>query len=297
MNTKEFIQLFIPPIYYKIKHRLCPPKERVRHPLPMFKGACERMIVIGNGPSLNKSVELYGDILKSSACLMVNHSASTDMYEFIRPKFYLLVDPAWKNPDIHPHKEAVYHTIEAIVSKTTWPMTIIMPRSAMNGYAVREFQSNANLSVMFFEEGWAIPAGISQIEAWNNNLVSPPGQTVLNSAIWLAIYWGIKETYIVGADTTWMENSRMDQTNNKLYEYDTHFYASQDVYGDMKSRQKNDFRYLNISYSQSLMEMYNVIHGYEELEEYAKWKGVKVYNASEYSWIDAFERKKLDTIA
>lgn len=31
---------------------------------------------------------------------------------------------------------------------------------------------------------------------------------------------------------------------------------------------------------------------YSELNNYAKYAGVKVYNASEYSLIDAFERKK-----
>ena len=148
MSTKDFIQLFIPPIFHKIKHRLCPPKERVRHPLPMYDGACERMVIIGNGPSLNKSVELYGDIMKQSECLMVNHSAATELFEFIQPKFYMVVDPAWVYPENSTHTEAIYRTINAIVSKTIWPMTIVMPRTAINGYADNQFKKNKNINVM-----------------------------------------------------------------------------------------------------------------------------------------------------
>lgn len=296
MSVKEFIQLFIPPVFYKVKGILCHKQTPKVESLPMRERKGDKLIVIGNGPSLNKTMELYGDVVCRSECVMVNFSANTSLFEKIRPSIYMLVDPAWFNPQNHAI-ESINACIESIVKKTAWSMTIVMPHRAKGSIVIEPFCTNPNIKVLFYEDGWKLPKGMSQFEAWDKNLVCPPGQTVLNTAVWLSVYWGYSETYLIGADTTWMENSRMDQTNNKLYEYDTHFYASQEVYGDMKTRQKNDLHYLNVTYSQSLMEMYNVIHGYEELEEYAKWKGVKVFNASEYSWIDAFERKKLDTIA
>lgn len=293
MNTKEFIQLFIPPIYYKIKHRLCPPKVRVRHPLPMYDGACERMIVIGNGPSLNKSVELYYDIIKQSECLMVNHSASTDMYEFIQPKFYLLVDPLWVNPENSKHKDAIYALIDAIVTKTSWSMTIVMPYCAQKGcYAVEQFRKNTNLNVLFFEDGHNMPKDMTQVEAWDKNLVCPPGQTVLNTAVWLSVYWGYNETYLVGADSSWHEELKMDQETNHLYTIDSHFYKNSNNPVDDYDAGK-DRRTVHSTLHEELYSTARALEEYWELQKYADWKGVKVYNASEYSWIDAFERKKL----
>ena len=151
MKTKEFVHLFVPPIYYKVKKRLFPRPEPERHPLPRLEEKGDRLIIIGNGPSLNKSIELYGDVIKQSECLMVNHSASTDLFEYLRPSFYLLVDPAWIYPENSTHTEAIYRTINAIVSKTIWPMTIVMPRTAINGYANNQFKKNKNINVMFFE--------------------------------------------------------------------------------------------------------------------------------------------------
>ena len=93
------------------------------------------MIVIGNGPSLNKTIELYESQLHEADCIMVNFSANSDLYEKIRPSFYLLVDPAYYQMPNHLY-ESLCALFDAIVTKTAWPMKIIMPRCAKGCYAV-----------------------------------------------------------------------------------------------------------------------------------------------------------------
>lgn len=48
----------------------------------------------------------------------------------------------------------------------------------------------------------------------------------------------------------------------------------------------------HIMYSFALNKYQMFEYSYD-LKEYADYKGLKVYNASEYSWINVFERKKL----
>lgn len=291
MNLKKIIQLLIPPIYYKVKRRLFPKTEPERHPMPEIERNGDKMIIIGNGPSLTKTMELYGDVVCETPCMMVNFAANTELYERIRPSIYLLVDPAWYNPT-EQLKIVVKSCIDAICEKTTWQMKIVMPHCAIGCFATEKFKENSNLEVLYYEDGWQIPEGKTQYEAWDKNLVTPPGQTVLNTAVWLSVYWGYKETYIIGADTSWHAELIMDQETNELYTIDTHFYDNKAVYGELYDEKQNR-RPIKTKLHEELFAEATALQGYWELREYVNWKGVKVYNASEYSWIDAFERRKL----
>lgn len=291
MRYRQFIELFIPPICYKAKKYLFPKPEREWNPLPKFSREGDKVIIVGNGPSLNKTMELYDDILRKAPCMMVNFAANTELYERIKPSIYLLVDPAWYNPT-EKLQTIVESCIDAIVCKTVWPMTIVMPNRAKESHAVQRFKENANLRILFYEDGWQLPKGMSKFEAWDKNLIYPPAQTVLNTAVWLSIYWGYKETYLVGADTSWHAELKMDQETNELYTIDTHFYGNKAVYGELYDEKQNR-RPIGTKLHEELFAEATALKEYCELREYAEWKGVKVYNASEYSWIDAFERKKL----
>lgn len=291
MRFRQFIQLFLPPIYYKVRRRLFPKPEPKRHPMPKIGRNGDKMIIIGNGPSLTKTMELYGDVVCETPCMMVNFAANTELYERIRPSIYLLVDPAWYNPT-EQLKIVVKSCIDAICEKTTWQMKIVMPHCAIGCFATEKFKENSNLEVLYYEDGWQITEGKTQYEAWDKNLATPPGQTVLNTAVWLSIYWGYKETYIIGADTSWHAELKMDQETNELYIIDTHFYDNKAVYGELYDEKQNR-RPIGTKLHEELFAEATALQEYCELREYADWKGVKVYNASEYSWIDAFERKKL----
>lgn len=251
----------------------------------------DKIIVIGNGPSLNKTMELYGDVVLETPCIMVNYSANSDLYEKIKPSFYLLVDPAYYQMPNHLY-ESLCALFNAIVTKTTWPMTVVMPNRAKESHAVQRFKENANLRILFYEDGWQLPKGVPKFEAWDKNLTCPPAQTVLNTAVWLSVYWGYKETYIIGADTSWHAELKMDQETNELYTIDTHFYDNKAVCGELYDEKQNR-RPIGTKLHEELFAEATALKEYCELREYAEWKGVKVYNASEYSWIDAFERKKL----
>ena len=292
MKICEFIQLFVPPIYHKVKNKLMPSKQSVVHPLPQLEQRGDKLIIIGNGPSLNLSIEKnFKDIIEMDR-LMVNHSASTVLYEKIQPNYYLLVDPAWVYPNDSAHKDAVFKTIDSIVLKTTWSMKLIMPSNAYGCYAVERFQENTKIQVLYYNDQWLCPKGVSQLDAWDQNLITPPAQTVLNTAVWLSIYWGYKETYLIGADTSFLADLKVDQQTNLLYTADTHFYNNKAVYENSYDS-VNNRHFIGTKLHEELFAIGTALKDYWDMKEYADWKGVKVYNASEYSWIDAFERKKL----
>ena len=290
MTAKEFIQLFVPPIYYKVKKRLFPKKQPVHHPLPKVEHSKQRMVIIGTGPSLNKTLELYEQQLHEADCMMVNFSARTPLFEQIRPAYYLMVDPGFLDEDDIDVTNAL---IDDLRAKTSWPMTVIMPDLLKVWDKSKELLLNGNINILYYNNKWSNIPQEKLFEAWDKNIIDPPAQTVLNAAIWLSVYWGYKETYIVGADTSFIQDIYVGQKDNILYTMDRHYYDNDEVFPQDVEPEKQG-RPFGMTMERLLNAVYTMFKSYRELRGYAEWKGVKIYNASEYSMIDCFERKKLN---
>lgn len=292
MRIKEFIQLFVPPLYYKLKKRVCPPKSRTIKPLTKVERKHKRMVVIGNGPSLKMTMELYEQQILESDAIMVNFSASTPLFERIRPRYYVMTDMLWVT-EKGEKRASMDRCIETIVKKTKWQMAIILPSSFKGWSAISKFKENENITIIYDESSWIKMPDEQLFPALEENRVCPPSYTVLTYCLYLALYWGYKETYLVGADTTFTQMVYVGQKDNIVYTIDHHFYNNDEV-----SPVTKDIEHGGRPYGMNMEEYtemcHSVFYEYHLLARYAKWKGVKVYNASEYSMIDCFERKKLD---
>lgn len=290
MKVKQFIRLFVPPIYYKVKHAICDSKAPIIHSLPKIEHANEKLVIIGNGPSLNKTVELYGEQLKNSDCIMVNFSARTPFYEQIKPKYYIIADPGFITED--SVRQSINGLVSDLCCKTTWPMYLILPDSLKSWDGCAKLAESNNINLLFYNNRSVEVPSSKLFEAWDENSIAPPAQTVLNAAIWLSIYFGYKETYIVGADTSFIKDIYVGQKDNVLYTIDSHFYDNQTVCPDEIEPEKGG-RKFGMNMEQILDAVHIMFQSYYQLQKYAEWKGVKIFNASEYSMIDCFERKKL----
>lgn len=291
MKIKEFIQLFVPPVYYKVKKHLFPKPEPEHHPLPKVEHEKNRMVIIGTGPSLKKTIELYEKQLHKVDCVMVNFSANTPLFEQLKPAYYVMMDPGWITRD-EELGESIRACVDAIVSKTTWPMKIVLPSHLRTWWAVEEFQKNSNITVLFDGGEWRPLQGEKLYEAFEENKVSPPTYTVLTYCIYMSLYWGYEETYLVGADTSFTRDMYVGQKDNVLYTIDTHYYDNDDI-----CPEPTDPEFKGHPFGRTMeVELYNLymmLYEYRIMREYAEWKGLKLYNASEFSMIDCLERKKL----
>ena len=79
----------------------------------------------------------------------------------------------------------------------------------------------------------------------------------------------------------------VDQETNELYTIDSHFYGEKKVvlYADNEGKVPQKLH-------DELNCISRALSAYWDLKGYADYAGVKVFNASKYSLIDAFERKK-----
>lgn len=294
---KRIIRLFIPPVikYFifivaGFKGSL---KIRGLSTVKYNSKSGKTIYILGNGPSFNNTLEQSLSILQKNECMVVNNFAVSPNFTLIKPTSYLVVDPAFsKRPeDLSDYlNNMVSNTMDHIINDVKWKMTMYLPGNARNGFFYNHIKDNSFIDVVFFNN-----SGISLIDfpscyfyLLNRGKITPLSQTVLNTCISLAITMRYSNIFLVGADTSWHEDYWMDQSNNDLYMIDKHFYGTE------KRRLFNDTLYQHPTriheelYADSL-----ALKSYWILADYAKYNQVKVYNASAYSWIDAFERKKL----
>ena len=293
MGIVSKISPFIPPVCMPIVQNL-QRKRRKLHvsPLPQIQNRTDRMILVGNGPSLSKSIELYKDEIVKYDRLAVNYFALSDQYEILQPNFYLFVDPAFF--DIPENqRDSIKRLIEVLVTKTTWKMRLCAPEGVENTALVSALHRNPNIEFVYYFGGGQDVGEMTRFEAWDKNLVGPPNQNSLNVGLYLSLFWGYAETYLIGVDMSSLEDIRVDQETNELFSIDTHFYNNQKVYSDKlfdakRGRIRSDWKLHEYIYAFGKMFEY-----FYDLSQYADYKGLKVYNVSEYSWINCFERKKL----
>lgn len=292
MKIKDALRLFLPPVYYKIKETIKGEPEKIDSLLPQIQHKSDKIVVIGNGPSLNKSIELYKNEILKHDRICVNFFGSSKLYEELKPNIYVFADPAWFNVPEHL-SESVNQLLNNIIIKTTWTLQIIIPFGAKGTPMEAKLLKNQNIRIDYYFNGTQDIGKLSKFEAWDKNLIAPPAQTVLNTCVYFSLYWNYPETYLIGADSSFLEDIFVDQQTNEVFTVDKHFYQNREVYSDRTLFNKENRRSIDTDLATELRCQMNVFLNYKELALYAEYKGLKVYNASEYSLIDSFKRKKL----
>lgn len=295
MKFKTFIKLFIPPIILSIKKYITTSKSikaDFYSTINQLEKKSDSLLIFGNGPSLSKSLELYSDKINRYDCIVVNHFCETEYYEKVKPIYYLLADPVFFfNIDSYSEeiKNRTKKCINALIENTKWDISLIIPSYANNSEFVNYMKKNSYIHLYYYNHTDLIENyEKNKFKLWDKNLISIPAQTCLNSCLWLGIFLRYKECYLIGADSNWIEQLCVDQRTNEIYTLDQHFYGETKriLYEDTEGK-------IPAKLYKELDSNSNAFKLYWELKEYADYAGVKVYNASEYSLIDAFERKKL----
>ncbi len=296
MKISEFCKMSLSPLVFEIISALY---NNIRYHKYSNKSTIHKIVrkseiisVLGNGPSLKNSVEKYEDFLKENDCLVVNYFANTELYEELKPTHYLFVDPIICLPleQMGDWRESNEKLIENLINKTNWDLNLILPVRAENSEFVTKLKNQNKFIKIFYINTINFKhfhSNEKKFKYWNKNLIEPPAQTVMNTAIYLGLFFNYAETYAFGIDSNFFESLDLDQDTNILYNNDSHFYGNKRLpwYIDAECTKVGKLHEI----AKCFVKMFEL---YWELRNYADYKGLKVYNASEFSMVDAFERKK-----
>ncbi len=248
-----------------------------------------RVFILGNGPGLTGDEERLRDAIRATDSIGLNRFAESELFTRLQPRLYVLCDPVFcgreadvESPGLLAMRRKLF---EAIRSRLDWDMTLLVPSYGKSEIADR--LSHPRLKVLPFNSAKLD----HRLMAWikypllRKNWACFSLNNVMVASIYLSINLGYREIILVGADHSWSEQMRVDDQNRICME-DPHFYD-----GAQKPPQvvlsEGRAPYGAAAFFQDLVNTFTM---YQELQGYARKMGVRVWNASSRSYIDAFER-------
>ena len=255
--------------------------------LPSVDGG--RCIIMANGPSLAAELENNIEILQRERVLAVNMFAQGEHFETVKPEFYCLADPALLDAINRGWARQIrVDLFNALVEKTSWKMDLFFPFYP-GQILIDEVLSSTPISMHMFHYFPAYKWIVLRNYVYRMGVLLPPVQNVLVAAIFMCINMGFKEIYIIGADHSWPHDIAVDK-NNVVHLRPRHF----DGGGEPSPWivQQTGARRSVLMHEWTAI-LSRTFHAYHLLSEYAAFRGVSVYNATEGSLIDAFPRVTL----
>lgn len=287
LRIKQFINLFIPPIFVKIYKNFKTLKFSFLSTINQISHSKKSIYILGNGPSLSKSIGLMKERLIENDCMVVNNFCNSILFQEIKPRYYVIADPSNLGQLDKLSTSLKLETINIVesLSRVNWELILIVPDFAINSYLINSLKNHNFIKIHFYNTK-NISKSSNKLENWEKNYIAPPAQTVLNTCVYLGIFLKYEEINILGMDMSWHEDLELDQKSNVLYILDKHFYGTERRLAVLDLEGKTPAKvheYLQCSV--------NALRSFWELKEYADYKKIKIYNYSPHSWVDAFARK------
>lgn len=256
-----------------------------RRPSPAGKPHGERLIVMGNGPSLRDTMHEYGDLLKHSATLAVNFAANTSEFSEIRPAIYVVADPHFFNVEADgKSKDANVVRLWENMMEVAWPMTLYVP---VNVKIPVSIEKNKHISVRKFN--MTPGEGLKSFTHWlyRKGLAMPRPRNVLIASLMVALREGYRDIAIVGADHTWSRDLKVDEANH-VVSVQKHFYE------DSKKEEERVYQEYKGYHLHDILDSLRIaFRSYHQIAAYASRIGACIVNCTPGSFIDAFPRGKL----
>lgn len=235
----------------------------------------KRCFIIGNGPSLNKH-DLT--LLKDEITISVNSMTVTKEFDIVKPKYHVLVDPTRFDKNYPAFVENMQN-----LKKLNHKPVYVFPVRFKN--FIEENKINEGLDIIYVQ---ALPS-VKKIEHLDFTQRVPPFQNVTNIALYLSIFLGCTEIYLIGCDMTSLVKT---YDENMDFSYGGHFYniESHDEKKTMQTLHEgrsNEFMLKAYGY---VFELFRLT------KEYADTKNIKILNATKGGTLDVFPWAKYESI-
>ena len=226
----------------------------------------DRCFIIATGPSINTIdlTKLQGEFIISVSNFFVHKD-----FQLLQPKFHVFAKS---------HKPITFEQYSAWLSDAEKYFTdpeLAVVLSEYDDRIVKKSDLFKGKKTYYYTYGGSFPVNFSK--------PIPPIKTVVHLAIYLAIYLGIKEIYLLGVDHDWILN----------YGKSRHFYEE-------KEHVMNNYSYDEWSYTEDIgVEFKNLgklWDTYKIIRRECKKRGIKIYNSTPGSLLDLFPFRFIDEI-
>lgn len=248
----------------------------------------DRITILGNGPSLGKVLENWqqNKDFTENDVFAVNYFCTNENFEKIRPGYYVLSDPSFfdKENPLFEKGEKVY---EVLNEKVSWKMNLYVQFYALKMIDWKKAVTNPNIKIVPFHSLMYQGYEKMRFRFYKKGLGSGNFGTVVLNAIFIALNLGYKEIFVYGIDHNFFDGLVVTK-ENVLCHIDSHFYEDSKLKPMMNHF---DHKMKPFTMETFLEDKYSVFKGHRIFNEYANYLGAKIYNCTENSLVDAYERK------
>lgn len=240
------------------------------------------LVILANGPSLNRTIEENREQLAKADLMAVNFAANAPVFRELKPAYYILADPHFFSGAQVPNLVRLQENLVSV----TWRMTLLVP-CPMLVRVSPAIIANPNIDIKTFNAVGA--EGFERFEhtVYGSGLAMPRPRNVLIPAIMCAMWLGYRKICITGADHSWMQTIYVDDENHVVSEQ-PHFYKDDDEEKKRVYSEYAGYRLHDIVHS-----FYVAFRSYHRIASYADAHAVRIVNCTPGSYIDAFPRASL----
>lgn len=254
-----------------------------RPSLPPADDPSSPLIIMGNGPSLNDTIRDHTPTLTRYPAVAVNFAACAPVFLSLRPAHYVLADPFFFSDADTDNLRLLRHRLSHEVD---WPMTLYVP-CRHRAKAAEITGDNPSIRIACFN-----PVGVEGFQwledlAFSKGYGMPRPRNVLIPAIMIGISLGHRDIHIVGADHSWMQTLSVDD-QNRVISIQPHFYKDGE---QEKTRIATEYHQYPLH--SIINSFYVAFRAYHTIQRYALRHGIRIYNSTPSSFIDAFPRAPL----
>jgi len=249
-------------------------------------------VILGNGPSLKQTLRNHSSSLQGKNVFCVNDFVASEQFEKVKPGYFVFMDPVfWSGSISDRFKKVCREYVDKMEKVVDWDMIIFLPAQAKRWNQFQALpQLNNHIRIFYVNTTEIYCCDKTNFFFYRRNLAMPPMQNVLSASIFVALNLGYKKIYITGADHSWHESVKISEKNI--------LYLKNDRFQDSDEKSLSPFfvdpgettPYRMDNLFRDLSKMFA---SYLELERYSRSIDARIYNASEKSFIDAFERRKI----
>lgn len=261
---------------------------------PVNKLPCKRKeecIILGNGPSLKDSLNICGDKTADFDLICVNFFAETDLYEKLKPRYYVLNPREFFLPVVIDSLMISRKKLfEKIRDNTTWEMFLFIPAQIRRYRQMTDIvRQNKNITIQYYNqtpiEGFRYLSHLF----FGMRLGMPRPHNVIIPSLMLAIGMKYRNIWLFGAEHSWLKEITVDDSNNVLVNQ-KHFYDENSAKAETMRGAGDRKRKLHEVLEKFLLSF----KGYHIIQDYSRKKDIKIFNSTPGSFIDAFEKKTLN---
>lgn len=273
-------------------------KKRIKLPIKEHRSC----IILGNGPSLNSTVNQYSDFFKAKDIIGVNYFVRSELYTKLKPNIYILASPEYWKEEKKEWNTERFKTFEMIARKTHWRLSILVPQMARNFNEWKKIiHSNPNIQIYYYNNTPTEGFTAFNFFAYKHNLAMPRPHNVLIPSLMVSINMNYEYIFLAGADHSWLPEITVNNQNEVLLSQ-KHFYDNL-TKNDKSNLNKPDAKPMFKGGSTKTRKLHEILEkfvyafrAYWEIKAYAERRNIKIINITPNSYIDAFPKQKPDQI-